>query len=247
MVLERARRSRGRCGAGVASPTAVAGAAGDGLWTTPGRSTSLRPLLPNRRQTAADRRRMIKNNPDALALLGAPSSTLGMYSSRAAQRPLHAQRRAADERFVALCLWDAGQASKIHDHAGSSCFVKLLSGDLEEQKYAPRWLDGTWRKLGGPEAVATGQVTYMDDSRGLHRISNPSAEVPAVSLHIYAPGFEECGIYGDDGAVSVGSMVGDGRGVRQRVLDQGKLSLAALGDELAAAPRTSTRCWLGSS
>ena len=115
---------------------------------------------------------------------------------------------AVDERFVALCLTsDAGQASKIHDHAGSSCFVKLLYGDLEEQKYAPRWLDGTWRTLGGPEAVSAGDATYMDDARGLHRISNPSVEVPAVSLHIYATGFEECGIYGDDGDVTTGSMV----------------------------------------
>ena len=174
---------------------------------------------------------------DVLALLGRAELNPVEWEQFSEQRSDRYTRNvvAVDERFVALCLtWDAGQASKIHDHAGSSCFVKLLSGDLEEQKYAPRWLDGTWRKLGNAEAVATGQATYMDDSRGLHRISNPSAEVPAVSLHIYAPGFEECGIYGDDGDVSVGSMV-SAMGVPsdEATLDQGKLSLAALGDELA--------------
>ena len=42
---------------------------------------------------------------------------------------------AVDERFVALCLtWDAGQASKIHDHAGSSCFVwDVASGQLVQE------------------------------------------------------------------------------------------------------------------
>ena len=173
---------------------------------------------------------------DVLALLGRAELNPVEWEQFSEQRSDRYTRNvvAVDERFVALCLtWDAGQASKIHDHAGSSCFVKLLSGDLEEQKYAPRWLDGTWRELGGPEAVATGQATYMDDSRGLHRISNPSAEVPAVSLHIYAPGFEECGIY-DDGDVTTGSMV-SAMGVPSddATLDQGKLSLAALGDELA--------------
>ena len=174
---------------------------------------------------------------DVLALLGRAELNPVEWEQFSEQRSDRYTRNvvAVDERFVALCLtWDAGQASKIHDHAGSSCFVKLLSGDLEEQKYAPRWLDGTWRELGGPEAVATGQATYMDDSRGLHRISNPNTETPAVSLHIYAPGFEECGIYGDDGDVTTGSMV-SAMGVQSddATLDQGKLSLAALGDELA--------------
>ncbi len=174
---------------------------------------------------------------DVLALLGRAELNPVEWEQFSEQRSDRYTRNvvAVDECFVALCLtWDAGQASKIHDHAGSSCFVKLLSGDLEEQKYAARYADGTWRELGGPEAVVAGDATYMDDSRGLHRISNPSAEVPAVSLHIYAPGFEQCGIYGDDGAVSVGSMV-SAMGVPsdEATLDQGKLSLAALGDELA--------------
>ncbi|CAH0375092.1 unnamed protein product [Pelagomonas calceolata] len=174
---------------------------------------------------------------DVLALLGRAELNPVEWEQFSEQRSDRYTRNvvAVDERFVALCLtWDAGQASKIHDHAGSSCFVKLLSGDLEEQKYAARYADGTWRELGGPEAVATGQATYMDDSRGLHRISNPNTETPAVSLHIYAPGFEECGIYGDDGDVTTGSMVSAmGVASDEATLDQGKLSLATLGDELA--------------
>ena len=105
---------------------------------------------------------------DVLALLGRAELNPVEWEQFSEQRSDRYTRRTSWPSTSAswrLCLtWDAGQASKIHDHAGSSCFVKLLSGDLEEQKYAPRWLDGTWRELGGPEAVATGQATYMDDS-----------------------------------------------------------------------------------
>jgi cysteine dioxygenase len=41
-----------------------------------------------------------------------------------------------DNHFVALLLcWGKGQQSPIHDHAGASCWVKMLAGDLEEVLY----------------------------------------------------------------------------------------------------------------
>mmetsp|Transcript_36673 Transcript_36673/g.113491 ORF Transcript_36673/g.113491 Transcript_36673/m.113491 type:complete len:679 (-) Transcript_36673:19-2055(-) len=142
---------------------------------------------------------------------------------------------AVDDRFVALLLcWDADQASSVHDHAGSSCWVKLLRGQLEEQKYAPTYERGEWTAVGAVERVDEGAATYMDDDRGLHRISNPSASTPAVSLHVYAPGFEECNLFKDDGVVARGSMVSamaperppDAPGLPDRV------SLERLGAEL---------------
>ncbi|KAL1925008.1 uncharacterized protein VTP21DRAFT_4662 [Calcarisporiella thermophila] len=35
-------------------------------------------------------------------------------------------------------------------------------------------------------------VTYIHDKIGLHRVSNPSREKPAVSLHLYTPKFDTC-------------------------------------------------------
>lgn len=117
---------------------------------------------------------------------------------------------AVDETFVVLLLcWDRGQVSSVHDHAGSSCWVKLLSGDLEEQRYdqsAPN-ADGSWPTVGAPTAVRAGEATYMDDTLGVHHIANPSPETPAVSLHVYAPPFTTCGIYKEGGEVAEGSMV----------------------------------------
>eukprot|EP00757_Euglenozoa_sp_SAG-D1_P018940 gene18940-6295_t len=43
-----------------------------------------------------------------------------------------------DKKFTALLLcWNNAQTSPIHDHAGSSCWVKVLDGVLEEKKYKP--------------------------------------------------------------------------------------------------------------
>jgi cysteine dioxygenase len=36
------------------------------------------------------------------------------------------------------------------------------------------------------------QVTYVHDKIGLHRISNPSVEKGAVSLHLYTPPYQMC-------------------------------------------------------
>jgi hypothetical protein len=40
-----------------------------------------------------------------------------------------------------LLCWGDGQASPIHDHAGSHCLMKLLDGELVETRY--RWPEGT--------------------------------------------------------------------------------------------------------
>lgn len=36
---------------------------------------------------------------------------------------------------------------------------------------------------------------YFVDSLGLHRVENPSHTEPAVSLHLYCPPFEQCGVF----------------------------------------------------
>lgn len=52
-----------------------------------------------------------------------------------------------DSHFVALLLcWEKGQRSPIHDHAGASCWVKMLAGDLEEVLYE-RSTDGKLEEL----------------------------------------------------------------------------------------------------
>ena len=44
-------------------------------------------------------------------------------------------------------------------------------------------------------AQTEGDVSYMNDGRGVHAIINPSQDEVAVSLHIYAPPFRKCLIF----------------------------------------------------
>eukprot|EP00035_Acanthoeca_spectabilis_P035529 m.35172 g.35172 ORF g.35172 m.35172 type:complete len:197 (+) comp7417_c0_seq2:34-624(+) len=93
-----------------------------------------------------------------------------------------------------LICWNVGQHSTIHDHSGSHCFMKCLDGTLHEELY--RTPDG--EESAGPMApykvseLETDGICYISDEVGLHRISNQSHTVPAVTLHLYSPPYETC-------------------------------------------------------
>lgn len=100
------------------------------------------------------------------------------------------------EKFnIMLLCWGEGQASGIHDHANSDCFVKLLDGELHETIYSMPAGEGDVPKPVSTKHAKTNDVMYMHDRMGLHRVANPSHSKPAVSLHLYSPPFEECGSY----------------------------------------------------
>lgn len=108
-----------------------------------------------------------------------------------------------DEKFTALLLcWNKGQASPIHDHAGSSCWVKVLSGNLEETMYEP--VDKTNPEAEGLRELGTAivgkeQSCYINDSMGFHRVANPSRDDVLVTLHIYSPPFTFCNVFDPQG------------------------------------------------
>lgn len=87
-----------------------------------------------------------------------------------------------------VLVWTPGKGSPIHDHANAHCVLKVLKGALKETVY-------NWPEEGQEQTVSVKQetihsenaVTYMNDTLGLHRVSNPSATEFAVSLHLYTP------------------------------------------------------------
>jgi len=100
-----------------------------------------------------------------------------------------------DESFTLLLLcWSPKQASPIHDHAGSSCWVKILAGDLREIRYDVTDPTTPPKEIANVIAKADA-VTYMDDTIGCHIIENPSMTEGAVSLHIYCPPYTQCHVY----------------------------------------------------
>jgi cysteine dioxygenase len=100
--------------------------------------------------------------------------------------------------LMILC-WGEGMGSSIHDHADAHCFVKMLDGELMETMFE-------WPSEGGKgedtaegpmmekgrKTCKTNNVTYINDSYGLHRMENPSHTEGAVSLHLYSPPYSKC-------------------------------------------------------
>lgn len=98
--------------------------------------------------------------------------------------------------LMALC-WGEGHGSAIHDHADAHCFMKMLQGELQETRFA--WPDKNNPdeplKETGRSKMPLNGVCYINDSLGLHRVENPSHTEPAVSLHLYCPPFQQCGVF----------------------------------------------------
>ncbi|XP_041459420.1 cysteine dioxygenase type 1-like [Lytechinus variegatus] len=95
--------------------------------------------------------------------------------------------------LMVLC-WSEGQGSSIHSHSDAHCFMKVLDGTLQESMFA--WPEDSKKKNAMTQlAVNTyerDQVAYINDSKGLHRVENPSHSDLAASLHLYSPPFQSC-------------------------------------------------------
>lgn len=114
-----------------------------------------------------------------------------------------------------VLVWTPGKGSPIHDHANAHCVMKILKGSLTETVYgwpcqhskfpadcatapnsvypATEHTCSARTEIRGPKELLirkettydAEQVTYMSDRLGLHRVSNPSKDEFAVSLHLY--------------------------------------------------------------
>ena len=92
------------------------------------------------------------------------------------------------EMFV--MAWLPGQRSPIHDHRGSACAVKVVSGRALEQRYGPG-PKGTVVRTAAPQLVGAGTVIGSFDA-DIHAFGN-AATGPAplrdilVTMHAYSP------------------------------------------------------------
>jgi len=94
-----------------------------------------------------------------------------------------------------LLCWAEGQGSSIHDHTNSHCIMKCLQGKLRETKYAwPEEKDQPMKVISDGD-LNLNEITYINDSLGLHRVENPSHTDEAVTLHLYTPPYVHCHTY----------------------------------------------------
>ncbi|OQS00826.1 calcineurin-like phosphoesterase [Thraustotheca clavata] len=102
---------------------------------------------------------------------------------------------ATDNTTYALILlcWNRGRYSPIHDHPSDGCWVRHIQGTVHEVRY---WNDGVSLAESASVMITEG-VTYMDDTLGLHKVGNPSTEIDAITMHLYAPPYEKCRLFFD--------------------------------------------------
>lgn len=91
---------------------------------------------------------------------------------------------------LVLMGWSPGQYSLIHDHAGSECCMRVLSGCLREDLYAVH--DHPDKAtcqvtLKQSQCMREHDWTSIKNSIGWHRVGNGSTTEPAFSLHLYYP------------------------------------------------------------
>ncbi|KAF3078019.1 hypothetical protein TWF569_009169 [Orbilia oligospora] len=91
-----------------------------------------------------------------------------------------------------LMTWTPNKASLIHDHTSAHCVMRILQGHIIETRYE-------WPTPGVEEPLKVkqvrhyyaGDVAYMSDDLGIHKVENGDPDSVAVSLHLYTPPYIE--------------------------------------------------------
>jgi cysteine dioxygenase len=95
-------------------------------------------------------------------------------------------------QLLVLC-WKNGQRSPIHDHAGSTCVLRVLRGVMTETTFA--FTPNGHVKAIGSRDLGAGQVCGTQDD-DLHQVSNLQAgDADLVTLHVYTPKLVMMGTY----------------------------------------------------
>jgi cysteine dioxygenase len=141
-----------------------------------------------------------------LARLDARSNELGRFAHFDADKRYTRNLVATEDQTPAsngftlmLLCWNPGKESPIHNHPCDGCWFRVMGGSVREVRYTqpPPGAASPALLLTGELVAATGAVSYMDDSLGLHKVGNPSADVPALTLHLYSPPFSMCRVWPD--------------------------------------------------
>jgi len=100
----------------------------------------------------------------------------------------------AGTAYEALVLcWKAGQRSPIHDHRGSSCAFRVITGLASETRFE-RSTEGLIYPL-GTQVHSSGVVRASFDN-DIHQVSNlqPRGH-DLVTFHIYSPPLRVCNVF----------------------------------------------------
>jgi len=98
-----------------------------------------------------------------------------------------------NEKFELILLcWEQGQVTPIHDHGGEECWVKIIQGTFKETIYKMDDNGELTPIRTGNSAV--GDISYMIDFMGFHRLENTDSQ-RSLSLHLYAKPIKNCQMF----------------------------------------------------
>lgn len=95
-----------------------------------------------------------------------------------------------------VMVWDQGQATPVHDHAGLWCVEGVVQGRIQVTRYHLRRGRGSIVRFEKGEVIHSGlgQAGALIPPVDHHTIANQSDEV-AVTLHVYGGEMKECQIF----------------------------------------------------
>lgn len=125
-----------------------------------------------------------------------PDRFLRPTADRYARRLLHRDPRG---RYTVLVMvWDTGQATPLHDHAGTWCVECVYRGSIQVTSYSAHG--------GDPErdivqferekqvTAAVGDAGALIPPFEYHTIANPNA-TPSITLHVYGGEMTYCHVF----------------------------------------------------
>jgi predicted metal-dependent enzyme (double-stranded beta helix superfamily) len=150
--------------------------------------------------TDQERCRQIKNSlSEHIGTGGCPldDDLLASVASQYGRRLLY--KDPAGIYTVVLMIWDAGQGTPIHDHAGIWCVDCVCLGNITVESYAPQPSRSDGSGLYDFDKVATikagmGEAGALIPPFEYHTIHNHSEET-AATVHVYGGELAECNIF----------------------------------------------------
>ena len=95
--------------------------------------------------------------------------------------------------FILLC-WDHESTTPIHGHANQDCWVYQVSGEITETRFKE---ESTGFTVTNQSTISQGEITYMHDRMGYHKIENTSGK-RAMTLHVYANPIDKCKVFNEE-------------------------------------------------
>jgi cysteine dioxygenase len=97
-------------------------------------------------------------------------------------------------RFEVLLLcWRSGQRSPIHDHAGSTCGVRVIAGTATETIYAASPCGSLYPERSRRLGAGAVSVAHDADIHQMGNLAPPGNDL--ITLHIYSPPLSAMRIY----------------------------------------------------